>query len=82
MTREFVPEAGRKRRPPGQERRRAGRRCGSNIRTLKAEVVERPSKASGYMSDGLGHVRIKWFEQNDNLELLTGRSQLQISHLG
>jgi len=76
MTREFVPE----------QDESAGRRVKSadglgvvrlNIRTLKAEVVERPSKARGYMSDGLGHVRIKWFEQNDNLEMLTGRTRYE-----
>lgn len=76
MTRDFVPE----------ENESAGRRVKSadglgvvrlNIRTLKAEIVERPGKASGYMSDGLGHIRIKSFEQNDNLELLTGRTRYE-----
>jgi acetyl esterase/lipase len=73
MTRDFVPE----------ENESAGRRIQSadglgvvrlNIRTLKADIVERPSKASLYMSDGLGHVRIMAFEQNDNMDRLTGRT--------
>ncbi|MEO5612037.1 MAG: alpha/beta fold hydrolase, partial [Sphingomicrobium sp.] len=76
MTRDFIPE----------ENESAGRRVQSadglgvvrlNIRTLKADVVERPGKASGFMSDGLGHVRIRYFRQNDNLDLLTGRTRYE-----
>ena len=74
MTRNFIPE----------ENESAGRRVQSadglgvvrlNIRTLKANVVERAGKASGFMSDGLGHVRIMSFEQNDNQDRLTGRTR-------
>ena len=58
MTREFIPEIHK------SDTRMVRRKNGLgvvrlNVRTLKTELIERPTAAtSGFMSDGLGNVRL------------------------
>jgi dipeptidyl aminopeptidase/acylaminoacyl peptidase len=73
MTRDFVPKE-----------EESGRRVKTkeglgvvrlNVQTLKADIVERAdADASGYMSDGLGNVRIKIVDEHDNNYRMTGRT--------
>ena len=49
-----------------------------NARSLKADVVEKANpNASGYMSDGLGHVRLVAIPETDRNGNLTGRIRYQ-----
>lgn len=77
MTRDFVPEAGkmdsnivRKRDGFGVVR--------INVRSLKADIVERPSRqASGFFSDGQGNVRLMSVSETTPEGRVTGRVRYQ-----
>ena len=74
MTREFIPEVHK------SDTRMVRRKNGLgvvrlNVRTLKADLVERPDpEAGGFMSDGLGHVRLSAIDEVVG-QTLTGRTR-------
>ncbi len=78
MEREYIPEAGR------SAETRMGRRSDGlgvdrvNIRTLRADRVESPDeRASGFMSDGRGNVRIKSVRR---VERATGQMRARVDY--
>ena len=82
MSREFIPETGK------TESRlvRKGDGLGVvkvNVRTLKADIIERPNKAASfYMSDGLGTVRLMAIPERTTDQQLTGRTKYQYRAAG
>jgi len=75
MTRDFIPETNK------SETRIVRRQDGLgvvrlNVRTLKSEIVEQPNRSmSGFMSDGVGHVRLAMIDEVDGTGILTGRTR-------
>jgi acetyl esterase/lipase len=77
MTREFIPEEGKM--DSNIVRKADGLGVVKiNARTLKLETVERPSRvASGFMTDGLGNVRLMAVDERTPEGRLTGRTRYQ-----
>ena len=75
MTRDFVPETGKM--DTNIIRNADGLGVVKiNVRTLKAETVERPNKAAGYyMSDGVGNVRLMAISEVTPEGQLTGKTK-------
>ena len=44
-----------------------------NVTTVRSDTVESPREAAGYMTDGLGHVRLMSITDQRNSGLITGR---------
>jgi dipeptidyl aminopeptidase/acylaminoacyl peptidase len=82
MTRDFIPEQGKLDTNVVRTKEGLGV-VKLNARTLKVDVIERPSlAASGFMSDGIGHVRLMSIPETDRNGQLSGRMRYQYRTAG